>query len=350
MSGIATAIIGGAVISGVMGNKAAGKAARATRGAADASIAEQQRQFDLVRGDTAPYRDVGQGALYQLAGLTGLSGFEGGGGRRLNSSEQEELSSLAGLSREAQGGGGFDEGGFLDAVRAERGRYTGENIAPGENEFSILTNPEYENITPAQRASTLDNLKQYFPGVARDFDRRPVALTDAQGQRLEYLQGISSQPQPQPQTPARTPTEILEATPGYQFRLSESEKALQRMQSARGMSLGPRAAKELGRYVSDYASGEYGNYLESLFRLSGLGGNAVNTSANAGANAASGIGSANQFAGAGAANAAFAGGQATNNAIQGGLSNWMTLKAYNDSLNNLGQNNQPFYGVGASPY
>lgn len=318
----AAAIIGGAVISGVMGNQAAKKGANATRAAADASIAEQRRQFDLVRGDTAPYREVGQGALNQLAGLTGLPGFDGGE-RRLVGSEQEELATLNALAQGKPPSGSAEEMARLEQEIAGQAKHA-------------------DSLGSDAPVGSGDDLAAMRARLS-EMQGREATLTDAQRQRLEYLQGISTQPQTE-QT-ARTPTEILEATPGYQFRLSESEKALQRMQSARGMALGPRAAKELGRYVSDYASGEYGNYLESLFRLSGLGGNAVNTSANAGANAAAGIGSANQFAGAGAANAAFAGGQATNNAIQGGLSNWMTLKAYNDSLLRT-----QFNGVGASPY
>ena len=60
----------------------------------------------------------------------------------------------------------------------------------------------------------------------------------------------------------RTPTmEDLVRDPGYQFRLSEGEKALARMQSARGGGIGlasGRAIREGVRYGSELASQEFG--------------------------------------------------------------------------------------------
>ena len=59
----------------------------------------------------------------------------------------------------------------------------------------------------------------------------------------------------------RTPTmEDLLKDPGYQFRLSETEKALGRAQSARGGLLGGRGLREIARYSSDLASQEYGAF------------------------------------------------------------------------------------------
>ena len=66
MSAIATAIVGSAVIGGVASSRAADKASKAQRGAADASIGEQRRQFDLTRADFAPYREEGARALDRL--------------------------------------------------------------------------------------------------------------------------------------------------------------------------------------------------------------------------------------------------------------------------------------------
>ena len=62
------AIVGGSLISGYMGNKAAGKAADASQAGADASIAEQRRQFDLQRSDSEPWRKEGVNALNTMTG------------------------------------------------------------------------------------------------------------------------------------------------------------------------------------------------------------------------------------------------------------------------------------------
>jgi hypothetical protein len=51
----------------------------------------------------------------------------------------------------------------------------------------------------------------------------------------------------------------LKDDPGYQFRLDEGMKALQRAQSAGGRLLSGRGFKETARYGQDYASNEFGN-------------------------------------------------------------------------------------------
>lgn len=65
--GIETALgIGASLVGGAMQADAQGDAADAQREATDRSIAEQRRQFDLTRGDFAPYRETGVNALRQL--------------------------------------------------------------------------------------------------------------------------------------------------------------------------------------------------------------------------------------------------------------------------------------------
>jgi len=92
MSGIATAVVAGSVITGAMSSKAqksaASTAASAQTEASEASIEEQRRQFDKVvellkpyveagqpaLEGLAPYAEVGAPALSQLSALTGLGG------------------------------------------------------------------------------------------------------------------------------------------------------------------------------------------------------------------------------------------------------------------------------------
>ena len=47
--------------------------------------------------------------------------------------------------------------------------------------------------------------------------------------------------------------------PGYEFRLAEGEKGINRAAAARGMWDSGATGKALTRYGQDYASGEYGN-------------------------------------------------------------------------------------------
>lgn len=63
----------------------------------------------------------------------------------------------------------------------------------------------------------------------------------------------------------------LETSPGYQFRLGEGLKALERSAAARGTLLTGGTLKGLERYAQDYASNEYGNRVNQLMDLSRLG-------------------------------------------------------------------------------
>lgn len=74
----------------------------------------------------------------------------------------------------------------------------------------------------------------------------------------------------------------LETSPGYQFRLGEGVKALERSAAARGTLLTGGALKGLERYAQDYASNEYGTRVNQLMGLSNMGLNAAGGAANAG--------------------------------------------------------------------
>jgi hypothetical protein len=85
----------------------------------------------------------------------------------------------------------------------------------------------------------------------------------------------------------------LETSPGFQFRLGEGMKALERSAAAKGTLLTGGTLKGLTRYAQDYASNEYGNQYarlfgeqgqryNQLFGLSNLGLQAAGQQANTG--------------------------------------------------------------------
>jgi hypothetical protein len=82
----------------------------------------------------------------------------------------------------------------------------------------------------------------------------------------------------------------LENTPGYQFRLGEGLKALERSAAARGTLLTGGTLKGLQKYAQDVASTEYGNRVNQLQNLSQLGLGAAGTQANLGSNYAANAG------------------------------------------------------------
>lgn len=125
-------------------------------------------------------------------------------------------------------------------------------------------------------------------------------------------------------------------SPGYEFRLGEGLKALERRASAAGYRLSPQLGKEMVRYAEDYATGDFENYanrqerqydtyMNRLASLAGIGQTATAQTAQAGSNYAAGAGQANYMAGqARATNAAN-----TGSAINQGIGNLASLYLYN---------------------
>ncbi len=74
--GTAAAIIGGSILTGVLGSQSAGKAAKAQVKGQEAGIDEQRRQFDVTQQSLQPFQQAGEAALTQQQALLGLSGDE----------------------------------------------------------------------------------------------------------------------------------------------------------------------------------------------------------------------------------------------------------------------------------
>ena len=68
-----------------------------------------------------------------------------------------------------------------------------------------------------------------------------------------------------------TPEHVMAQDPGYQFRLGEGLKGIERGAAARGTLLTGGLQKGLQRYAQDYASGEYGNIFGRNMDLARLG-------------------------------------------------------------------------------
>ena len=68
---------------------------------------------------------------------------------------------------------------------------------------------------------------------------------------------------------------LFQKSPGYQFRLDQAQLALQGSQAARGGLLSGGAMKEMDAYTQGIASDEYGNYINQLSGLAGMGQNAA---------------------------------------------------------------------------
>lgn len=140
--------------------------------------------------------------------------------------------------------------------------------------------------------------------------------------------------------------------PGYGFRLSEGNKALNASAAARGGLISGNALKAAQDYGQAAGSQEYqnafnryqvnrANRLNPLQSLAGLGQSSINTTGAMGTNYANTAGS--NITGAGNASAAGTVGAA--NAVMGGVSGLSNIYAQNSLLNAIQNQNRTAYGV-----
>lgn len=142
------------------------------------------------------------------------------------------------------------------------------------------------------------------------------------------------------------------ADPGYGFRLSEGQKALERSAAARGGLLSGGTGKALARFGQDYGSQEYTNAfnryqteraarLNPLQSLTGMAQTTANTLGTAGQNMASNVGEA-IGSGAAARASGYVGGA---NALTGGLNTYLNYNQGQNMVNAMRANQYgPNYG------
>lgn len=263
------------VASAGIGYASSQRAARAGQRGADAATAEQSRQYDQTRADFAPYREVGTGALGQLARLYGLP-------QPMNDAQR----------------------------RASEPMLVGDTELPSGTTTKHVGNNWYEVWNGGQRIGTLrpgGSNGQFINDTGADIG----ALFQQQGN--QQAGAAVSGPD----------MSVFLESPDYRFNLSEGQKAIDRSLAARGRTLSGAGVREGVRYASGMASGEFGNFYNRLANLAGIGQSATGSTAVAGANAANNISQNHMFAGQSRANGYMQGGQAVNNAVQGGISNYL---------------------------
>lgn len=227
---------------------------------------------------------------------------------------------------------------FLDGLEVIQPQIDSGNRARQALEFELglagrpVFRPDAEDLPPRPEITLVEGGPQYSQADGMPGDRNYVApqitgfdvdryqigdesftTKAAADNRLAALMA---------QYDADNPIEEIEyqgfqSTPGYQFRVDEGQKALDRALASRGSFDSGAALKEHQRFAQGIASNEYNNYLNRLASMSGSGQVAAN-------NAFAGF----QNQGNAAANFALQGGNArassyigVGNAINQGISN-----------------------------
>jgi hypothetical protein len=304
-----SAIVGGSVVAGVTGLVGADKAADAAKSANSATVNEQRRQYDTTREDFRPYREVGVGALGALADIYGVD--------RPRDRAPSPFADIAQIAAPSSWQG----------TAAEWDRYVvgvlmgHEPAVSGPKGINAGLRQYIDRQVQVQRQLGTSGQRGYYlkgdlaPGGGTAGDNFTIGGGDSIGDvgfgggaRVDRTAGFYT-------------------SPGYQFRLSEGQKAIERGAAARGRLFSGAALKATENYAQGVASDEWGRYVAGLQSLAGVGQSATGSTAAAGANAANVISSSNTAAGAQRGSAYIAGAEGVNNAVQGGIGNWVLYNA-----------------------
>ena len=121
MSAVAAAVIGSAVIGGVVASKASSKASKAQVQASDAGIAETRAARDALQQSLAPYSVVGIPALQAQMNLLGL----GTGSTNWEAYAQSNPALMQAFEAQNTAPSGFDFGGFGEYGGMPGGQFGG---------------------------------------------------------------------------------------------------------------------------------------------------------------------------------------------------------------------------------
>lgn len=244
--GTTAAILGSAALgagASIAGSRsqsnAARNAANASQQATDAAVAEQRRQYDLSRQDMQPWLTAGNSALNTLAGLYGLNTSPGAASSDTYAFLQANPQAKAAIDAGYFGG----PSNYDAAVNWYRNQYGGASN-PVTTGGATPTSGTGTGATPA-------------PGVT------------AGGPNLG----------------------AFFASPDYQFRLNEQNRALTARNAALGIQDSGAAQKAALQYSGNLASGEFNNYANRLASIAGVGQTAAQSQAAAGQNFANSYGS-----------------------------------------------------------
>lgn len=232
------AIAGAAIGSSAAGNAADAQAAAANKAAqlqhqdAQAALAFQEQTQAQQQSNLAPWLQAGTGAVTNLANLLGV--LPSTASTTPVPGQTSPTSSLGGVpfgGPTISPAWGTGQGVWGNPALRARGTIAGnEGI-----DLSGFTGLGPKSTTAAPPTTMLSSLINPSLGAA----------------------GSLSMPWDQT---FQAPTDVTEKNdPGYQFRLAEGQKALERSAAAKGGLLTGGTAADEGKYAQDYASNEYGN-------------------------------------------------------------------------------------------
>lgn len=308
------AVAGATVVGGVLSSSAAGKAANVQADAADRSAELQREQFERSVELQEPFRQgglQGQNRLMTLLGLGGTAQYDDTAYNKALADYNASLSRLDPSQFTTGGGGGG--GGYY--------------ISSGDQEI-------YQQGTGGT-GGTFDQA---------GYDKARAGIVAPNREQFKLAGGDVNDPMFGKYATAEYTPEMFAKgqDPGYQFRLSEGMKGLERSAASRGGLLSGGTLKGIQRYGQDMASQEYQNAfnryqaertgtLNPYQSLAGVGQSTANTLGTMGMNYANQAGETYQNA----ANARASGYVGGANAIGGTIGNLSNMYYQNQLMNRV---------------
>jgi hypothetical protein len=245
--GIGTVIGGGlGALGGYLGGKQAEDAADASKEAARLSA---EAQLEAARIQDAQLRE------FYNRSMAGYAPTQVASNRAMS-----QLSQLYGLGALPTNAPWDTERAYLQQqIDALHGKY---KAGPPEG---IVVGLDQRTTDP--RLSRFRNYMQEDSAVS-NYSPEDQALL----KQLQARMGSLPTETPFQGTPEQARTAALQGfqhDPGYEFRLAEGQKAVDRLAAARGR-LGGAGVKDLMRFNQGIAADEYGNYINRLNSLAGL--------------------------------------------------------------------------------
>ncbi len=304
------------VLGGVLGGKAATEQAAGAMNAANAANSIQYGQQQLTRSDLAPYTSLGTGAATTLQNLLGVGAPPGSG-----------PSTPATLSPDIQ-----SKQGLLTFL---------QDWMNGKNPTQMNGQP----IGPApSNAATRAKVQGQIDQLQRDIQTGQEMVDNTNKQ-----QALNSQQDPSKFGSLMKNFTLADFTadPGYNFRLSEGAKALERSAAAKGGLFSGGTLKDLTQYNQNFASNEFSNsynrfqqnratQFNQLAGAAGIGQVSAGQVANLGQNTANNMANNTEQGITGAANAQAAGTTNLANSINSGINNAISIYANRNMITNGG--------------
>lgn len=256
----------------------------------------QKEIYDTNRADAQPWYQTGTSAVNQLSKLMGLNGASANANPTTRQSliDQYKGQFTTGTPASTQGGMMIGpDGRIYDTSQKDFGNQFVQNNPNSEIAKMNPGGVAYDSPLNAQILKHGAGFKPLQTGGGQTTD---MAALNKYVDDLLAKQGAANESDPQFGALAKKfGLEDFQTDPGYQFRLDEGQKALERKLNASGKTYSPEAAKALLQYNQDFGSNEYNNSYnrfnidqDNLFNrlatLSGFGQTASGQIANAGTN------------------------------------------------------------------